>query len=118
MKDKKSTEVDGAEKPKRRRFEAEYKLRILDEIDRSPGEIGMILRREGLYSSNLVLWRRWRNKMGEGGAKAIHNENARLKRENERLKMKLAKAEGIIELQKKISEMMNLDLQQEKGENT
>jgi len=56
--------------------------------------------------------------MGEGGAKAIHNENARLKRENERLKMKLAKAEGIIELQKKISEMMNLDLQQEKGENT
>ncbi len=47
-------------KPKRRRFTAEYRLRILDEIDRctEPGEAGCVLRREGLYSSHLANWRR------------------------------------------------------------
>ncbi len=79
METEKSTQVDPAEKSTRRRFEAEYKLKILDEIDRSPGQIGLILRREGLYSSHLVLWRRWRNQMGEGGSKVVHNENTKLR---------------------------------------
>ncbi len=117
MKEVNSTEVKGVEKPTRRRFTAEAKLRILDEIDNSSGQIGMILRREGLYSSHLVQWRRWRVKMGEGGSKAVHNENAKLKRENTRLKMKLKKAEIIIDLQKKIAEMLNLESVNEKCEN-
>lgn len=116
METEKSTQVDPAEKPRRRRFEAEYKLKILDEIDRSPNQIGLILRREGLYSSHLVLWRRWRNQMGEGGSKAVHNENAKLKRENERLKLKLKKAESLIELQKKASEILRLHREEEGSE--
>lgn len=104
------------EKPKRRRFTAEYKHKILDEIDRSHGNIGNILRREGLYSSQLAQWKRWRNSMGEGGSKSIHNENAKLKRENERLKLKLKKAEGLIDLQKKIADIMNLSQNDEKSE--
>jgi transposase-like protein len=56
-------------KAKRRQFSAQYKLRILDEADRCtrPGEIGALLRREGLYSSNLATWRRQRQK-GQIGA--------------------------------------------------
>jgi len=104
------------EKPSRRRFSAEFKFKILDEIDSNPDSVGIILRREGLYSSSLVQWRRWRNKMGEGGTKSVHNENAKLKRENEALKRKLKKAETIIELQKKISEIMGLSPQDEKSE--
>jgi len=117
MNTEKSTQVDPAEKPTRRRFSPEFKLKILDEIDRSPDQVGLILRREGLYSSNLVQWKRWRNKMGEGGTKAVHNENAKLKREVERLKLKLKKAESLIELQKKASEILNLHREEEKNEN-
>ncbi len=113
----KLTEVKPAEKPSRRRFSAEEKLRILDEIDNSSEQIGMILRREGIYSSHLVQWRRWRLKMGEGGAKVMHNENAKLKREVARLEMKLKKAEVIIDLQKKIAELIHLEQVSEKSEN-
>ena len=67
------------EQPKRRQFSAEFKLKILDEIEINPDQVGLILRREGLYSSHLVQWKRWRIKMGEGGAKSLHNENAKLK---------------------------------------
>lgn len=117
METEKSNQVDSAEKPTRRRFAPEFKLKLLDEIDRSPGETGLILRREGLYSSTLVNWRRWRNSMGEGGSKAVHNENAKLKRENERLKLKLKKAESLIELQKKASEILNLHREEDESEN-
>jgi transposase len=103
-------------RPVRRRFPKEVKLKILDEIDHAPGEIGLILRREGLYSSHLVQWRRWREKMGESGSKSIHNENAKLKREVARLNNKLKRAETIIELQKKISEMLDLPPANEKNE--
>ena len=51
-------------KPKRRQFTAEYRLRVLEEADRctQPGEVGRLLRREGLYSSHLTAWRKARRK--------------------------------------------------------
>jgi transposase-like protein len=103
------------EKPVRRRFTAEYKRAVLKEVDRcSAGEIGALLRREGLYSSHLTAWRRQRES-GElealspkkRGRKAkpvspLAKENERLKRENEALGRRLAHAELLIEVQKKL----------------
>jgi transposase len=113
-----------SEKPVRRRFTAEYKLRILHEADRctASGQLGALLRREGLYSSHLTAWRRQRD---EGtlagrtpkrrGRKAnpdapLIAENERLKRETQRLAAKLRQAETIIEVQKKLSEMLGIPL--------
>ena len=110
------------ERPVRRRFDAAYKQRILEEADRcsQPGELGRLLRREGLYSSLLSSWRRQRD---EGvlaglspkrrGRKAkrkdvVALENERLRRENERLAQRLKQAETIIEVQKKVSEMLGI----------
>ena len=98
---------------KRRQHSAKYKLKILAEIDASPGETGLILRREGLYSSYLGKWRQWRDQMSTESKptstnKQMHNEMEKLKRENARLKLKLQQAEGIIDLQKKASEMLEL----------
>jgi len=112
------------EKPVRRRFSAEYKLRILAEADgcTEQGQVGELLRREGLYSSLLSTWRRQRD---EGilaglapkrrGRKAkpknpLADENARLQRKNDRLKEKLRQAELIIDVQKKVSELLNIPL--------
>ena len=117
-----ATEVP--EKPVRRRFSAEYKLRILAEADRctEPGQLGELLRREGLYSSHLCTWRTQREKgMLEGlapkrrGRKAkpknpLADEVVRLERENRRLAEKLRQAELIIDVQKKVSEMLNIPL--------
>ena len=113
-----------AEKPVRRRFTAEYKLRILREADRSTesGQLGALLRREGLYSSLLSTWRQQRD---EGtlagltpkrrGRKAnpdapLIAENQRLQRETQRLAAKLRQAETIIEVQKKLSEILGIPL--------
>ena len=97
-------------RPQRRRFSAAYKQRILDEADRCtrPGEIGALLRREGLYSSNLTTWPRQRaqetvpDKPGRTIAdSANQTQHVRaLERENARLKQQLKKAELIIEVQK------------------
>ncbi len=112
------------EKPVRRRFTAEYKLRILREADRcsESGQLGALLRREGLYSSHLATWRQQRD---EGtlaaltpkrrGRKATPDgslmaENQRLRRENLRLTEKLRQAETIIEVQKKLSEVLGIPL--------
>jgi transposase-like protein len=114
-----------ATKP-RRRFTAKYKLGILAEIDActSKGQIGAILRREGLYSSNLTTWRRQREEGILNGlsprkrgrkAKEINplaKRVAELERENRKLDKKLKQAEIIIEFQKKISQMLNLGEQQ------
>jgi transposase-like protein len=114
-----------ATKP-RRRFTARYKLGILAEIDActSKGQIGAILRREGLYSSNLTTWRRQREEGILNGlsprkrgrkAKEINplaKRVAELERENRKLDKKLKQAEIIIEFQKKISQMLNLGEQQ------
>ena len=104
----------------RRRFTAEEKLRILEEADActEPGEIGALLRREGIYSSYLSKWRRARDRgqltaLGEQqrGRKpatdaALAREVARLRRENERLQTRLDQAEAIIEVQKKLSQLL------------
>jgi transposase len=112
------------EKPVRRRFPVEYKLRILHEADRctASGQLGALLRREGLYSSILSAWRQQRD---EGtligltpkrrGRKAnpdapLIAENLRLTRETQRLAAKLRQAETIIEIQKKLSEMLGIPL--------
>ena len=102
-------------KAARRRFTAEYKRRILLEAEAGgPGEIGALLRREGLYSSHLTLWRRQqaRGELAGLAAKkrgpkvdAQAKEVARLKRENERLQVKLEQAEAIIAAQKKLAEL-------------
>jgi transposase-like protein len=109
------------EKAKRRRFSAEYKLAILREADRctEPGQIGALLRRERLYSSHLVDWRRQRDtgalqalarKRGRKPADPARIEVERLRRENERLAHKLGQAERIIELQGKLSELLGISL--------
>ncbi len=110
-------------KAKRRRFSASYKLRILEETDRctQPGQIGALLRREGLYSSNLTSWRRKRDQ-GQIGALSpkkrgpkpapdatMVRELTRLRKQNQRLEQKLKKAELIIEVQKKVSALLGLD---------
>ena len=101
----------------RRQYSKEYKERILDEIDgvREPGEMGAILRREGLYSQLISKWRAQRKAgfPGTGRRGPVANpqagEIARLKRENERLRAKLERAETIIEVQKKVSLLLGLD---------
>jgi len=117
------------EKPVRRRFDAAYKQRVLEEADRlsQPGDLGQLLRREGLYSSLLSSWRRQRD---EGvlaglapkrrGRKAKRKDAAareieRLRRENERLSQRLKQAETIIEVQKKVSEMLGIVPPSENG---
>jgi transposase len=101
---------------KRRRFSAAYKLRILQEVDACTqhGEIGALLRREGLYSSHLSKWRQQRDAGRltdkKRGAKAdpLAAENAKLQRENERLRKELEKARLIIDVQKKLSQALGL----------
>ncbi len=109
----------------RRRFSTSYKLRILAQADRctKKGEIGALLRGEGLYSSHLSTWRTQRDQ-GELGSKKLgrpagdpsEKEMAHLRRENERLQAKLDKAEIIIDVQKKLSSLLGLDTPC--GENT
>ena len=107
-------------RPVRRRFTAEYKLRILQEADQcAPGELGALLRREGLYSSNLSKWR-WQRQAGQlaglrpnqRGRKvdAQAQEVARLERENARLQAQLERAELIIEAQKKLLVLLNQEM--------
>ena len=99
---------------KRRAFSAAYKRRILDEADRAqPGEIGLILRREGLYSSQLATWRKWRSsvtsKKKTGKEVVDIAAYKRLEKENAKLKLKLRKAELMLELQKKAQELLSYD---------
>ena len=103
----------------RRRFTAEYKRKILEEADRctQAGEVGELLRREGLYSSHLSNWRRQRKEGELAGLKeksrgrkttvtAESRELAKIKKENEQLKEKLRQANLIIETQKKLSQLL------------
>lgn len=105
----------------RRRFSAEYKVGILAEADTCtlPGQLGSLLRREGLYSSHLSQWRRQRRagqleslQPQKRGRKADPQavEMSRLQRDNERLKVQLARAELIIEAQKKLCQLLNLPM--------
>ena len=105
--------------PERRHFSAEYKRRILHAADACTqrGEVGALLRREGLYSAHLTTWRRQRTHgelhgltPAKRGRKADPRaaEIARLQRETERLKTQLARAELIIDVQKKLSQLLGL----------
>lgn len=108
---------------RRRSFTREYKMRIVEEADRckQPGEVGMLLRRERLHSSHLVAWRKLRKEVarkapgGKRGRKPVAvnplaAENARLNRENARLALRNRKLEGLIDLQKKASELLGIEL--------
>lgn len=111
------------EKKPRRRFSAKYKLKVLDKIDscEKPGEIGAILRREGIYHSNISAWKRQREQgMLQGLApkkrgrkqkevNPLAKRVAELERENTRLADQLKKAETIIDVQKKISDILGLN---------
>lgn len=100
----------------RRHFSAEYKLRILAEADACTerGQVGALLRREGLYSSHLDKWRKQRAQGQLGpqkrGRKADPQaaEIARLRQEVAQLQGRLQRAETIIEVQKKLSELLGL----------
>jgi transposase-like protein len=110
-------------KARRRTFTAAYKLAILAELDKAkPGETGAILRREGLYSSSLVEWRRQRARgklrpkepARRGPPATVPAADAaemeKLRRENARLTRQLAKAQLVIDIQKKASQIMEIDL--------
>lgn len=103
----------------RRRFSQSYKIKILAEAEQcqTDGEIGSLLRREGLYSSHLTRWRQAqeRGQLEPGtspkrGRKADpqSQEMTRLKRENERLKQELEQAQLVIDIQKKVSQLLGL----------
>ena len=111
---------------KRRNFTASYKLWVLAEADKcrqQPGQIGALLRREGLYSSHLTTWQRQREagqmagmKPQKRGRKANEEaaEISQLRHENKRLTRQLEQAELIIEAQKKLSEILGITLAQPK----
>ncbi len=118
------TEAPNAEvspKQPRRRFTADYKLRILEALDRctAPGEKGALVRREGLYSSQITDWRRQRD---AGALSALNKARGRkkqytikddkiqeLEKEVAKLKSKLSQAETIIDVQKKVSEIFGIN---------
>jgi len=119
-----ASDPEVVEKAKRRSFRGDFKARILEEADRckQPGEVGALLRRHGLYSSHLTMWRRER----QAGTVAILGPKKRgrkvpplnplarrvtdLERENQRLLRKLKQAEAIIDVQKKLSEILGITL--------
>ena len=115
-------------KPKRRRFTAQYRLRILEEADgcTEPGQVGRLLRREGLYSSHLSNWRKARR---EGALRGLSSKKrgAKPKRSNPlapkvreleaqvaRLEKKLQKAHAIMDVQKKVAGLLGFDPDSEK----
>lgn len=117
-------ETEVVTKAKRRGFTAGYKQRILDEVDRATatGEIGAILRREGLFSSHLAAWRRLREagelsaltpKKRGPTAKAPDpraREFAQLERKLATAEARLKRAEALLDLQKKVSEILGIEL--------
>jgi transposase-like protein len=112
-----------AAKAKRRQFTAEYKLRIVREAAaaKSPGEIGALLRREGLYSSHLITWRRQRERGELAGLSAKRGRKpepvnplakrvVELERDKRRLERRLEQAELLLDIQKKASRLLEIPL--------
>lgn len=108
---------DPAARPTRRRFTSAYKLAVLNEYEQltDPGAKGALLRREGLYSSHIVEWRRARDagaieglttKVRRSKHVAEHKEIERLRRRNEPLEDQLAKHKQALEIQGKASELL------------
>jgi transposase len=111
------------ERPRRRSFTAAYKLRIVQEADGAIEfrQVGALLRREGLYSSQLAAWRRSREagalgalgqRRGRKPADPTTSDLARLQRENAQLARRLAVAEEIIVVQKKVSALLGIVLEE------
>jgi len=112
------------DKAVRRRFTAEYKLRILNQADActEAGSLGALLRREGLYASNLNTWRHQRERgilsgltpKKRGRKESVRDplvaENEKLRKENERITNRLRQAEIIIDVQKKVSQILGIPL--------
>ena len=109
------------EKPQRRRFTAEYKLRILRQADacKRPGEIGALLRGEGLYSSLLTEWRRQRDRVAKAAlaarkrgpkARAVDPRVKQLEQENAMLRRRNQRVELMLGIQKKASELLGIPL--------
>ena len=111
------------ESPRRRHFTPEFKLQVLVEADQCTefGAIGALLRRYGLYSSHLTTWRRERDagalaQLGKKRGRKPRDQNplaprlVQLERENARLQHRLKQAETIIEVQKKVSELLGIPL--------
>ncbi len=104
------------ERARRRSFTAAYKLQVLAEYDAAgPGDKGAVLRRHGLYSSHVTEWRKARDAGALAGLSAVRGrppadpverENVRLQRENERLARELANARLVIEVQGKVSALL------------
>jgi len=121
---KRAVDPEVPAKAARRRFSGEYKRRIVREADaaRDAGEIGALLRREGLYSSHLVTWRRARERGELAGLspkrrgrkeKAVNplaKRLAELERDKRRLERRLKQAELLLEIQKKASQLMEIPL--------
>jgi transposase len=113
-----SSDPEVPAKPERRRFSAEDKKRILEEVDRATGHggIGAVLRREGIYSSTLHGWRKERDAAvrqafsQKGGPQPRRNpltsENEKLRRQNQRLQEDLEKAHIIIDVQKEVAKLL------------
>jgi len=105
-------------RPVRRKFTAPYKLRIVNEADActQSGEVGALLRREGLYSSHLTDWRRQQQQQNPGARKGsrpvsdgrMAAENRELRCKTRQLERQLAQAEAIVELQKKVSSLLGI----------
>lgn len=109
-------------RPKRRTFTAAYKADILSQVDAcAPGQIGVLLRREGLYSSHLTDWRRERESGGMNGLKPkkrgrkpspdkkLLAENEKLRRQNQKLENELYKARTVIDVQKKVALLLGVE---------
>lgn len=112
-----SPDPELVERPRRRRFSAEYKLRILQAADActKSGEVGALLRREGLYTSHLSDWRRQREEgalaaldrpRGRRSPNPLESENAELRRRLERTEADLARARKVIEVQGNVSALL------------
>ena len=111
-------------RPRRRTFTGQDKLRILAETDRAAATcgIGAILRREGMYSSTLSDWRRQRDAGAIGALRPamrgpkiaepnpLAAELARLQQDHARLTQRLARAEAIIDIQKKVAALLDIPL--------
>ena len=122
---KRTERPDSEVKPpvQRRHFSKAEKLRILNEAEACTerGEIGALVRREGIYSSYLSRWREARDRGELNGSKSKKRgpktdinqdqpeENERLRQENERLRARLQQAETVIEVQKKLSQILGLE---------
>jgi transposase len=116
---KPDTEVSA--RPRRRTYTAAYKLKVLDEVGAAleRGAVAAVLRREGLYASHLAAWRKelrnggvaaLQKKRGRKPGQPVDAELVRLQRENAKLSRRLAQAEAIIDVQKKVASLLGLPL--------